>query len=77
MKNISLGIFRNDFMIDTVKKFIFQIELNTIACCLGLFSDKMRKYYHDFTTKYPEEYSHVNVDNLPFNKIHNWIPSFN
>lgn len=55
-------------MIDTVKNFIYQIELNTIAACLGYFSDKMRKYYQDMTTKFPKEFSQINMDNLPFHK---------
>jgi len=55
-------------MVDTTKKFISQIEINTIASCLGYFSDKMRKYYQDFSTRFPQEYSHINLDNLPLNR---------
>ena len=69
-QNISLGIYRNDFMVDTVKKFIFQIELNTIAACLGYFSDKMRKYYQDFSNLFPTEYANINLENIP-NKPYN------
>ena len=58
-------------MVDSNKKFAQQIEINTIASSLGFFSDKMRKYYHEFITKYPEQYNHINNDNLPFNKPQN------
>lgn len=58
-------------MIDTTKNFIYQIEINTIAACLGYFSDKMRKYYEDFSKKFKDQYTHVNLDNIPFHKPQN------
>lgn len=53
-QNIQLGIFRNDYMVDKNKKFIYQIEYNTIAATMGLFSDGLKKFYKYFSTKYPE-----------------------
>lgn len=55
-QNIQLGIYRNDFMIDKTKKFIYQIEINTIASSLGYFSDQVKKFYSYFSKKYPEFY---------------------
>ena len=55
-QNIQLSIFRNDFMMDKFKKFIFQIEFNTIACSMGFFSDSIKKFYSHFSKKYPKYY---------------------
>ncbi len=55
---------RNDFLIDSVKKFIFQINLNTVGVNSGSFSDKMREYFHHFSEKYKEEYSQNSLENL-------------
>jgi hypothetical protein len=56
-QNIQLGIFRNDFMIDMYKKFIYQIEINTIASSMGTFSDGLKKFINHFSKKYPQYYS--------------------
>jgi glutathione synthase len=53
-----LGIFRNDFMIDKMKKFIYQIEINTIAASMGTFSDGVKKFYSYFSRKYPEYFEY-------------------
>ena len=53
-----LGIFRNDFMIDKMKKFIYQIEINTIAASMGTFSDGVKKFYSYFSKKYPEYFEY-------------------
>jgi len=57
LNKINFGIFRNDFMIDSLKKFIFQIEINTIASSLGNFSDQIKKFYNHFKNKYPDIYN--------------------
>ena len=43
-------------MIDKYKKFIYQIEINTIASSMGFFSDSLKKFYKYFSNKYPELY---------------------
>jgi hypothetical protein len=53
-QNIQLGIFRNDYMVDKLKKFIYQIEINTIASSMGSFSDALKKFHYHFLNKYPE-----------------------
>ncbi len=44
-------------MYDSIKKFLCQVEINTIASSLGSFSDNVKKFYHHFKNKYPEIYS--------------------
>lgn len=41
-------------MIDSIKKFIYQIEINTIASSMGFFSDALREFHQFFTKKYPD-----------------------
>jgi hypothetical protein len=41
-------------MYDSVKKFLCQVEINTIAASLGSFSDNLKKFHHHFKNKYPE-----------------------
>ena len=53
-QKIQLNIFRNDFMVDKIKKFIYQTEFNTIAVTMATFSDKMKKFFDFFSKKYPE-----------------------
>lgn len=61
-------------MIDKVKKFIYQIEINTIAASMGTFSDGMKKFFSYFSKKYPEYYEkYFNVgtsysNNIPLHK---------
>ena len=55
-------------MVDQEKKFIFQIEINTIASSMGSFSDKMRGFFRFFAKKYPELYSEYNQENVPLEK---------
>jgi glutathione synthetase len=55
-QKIQLGIFRNDYMIDKLKKFIFQVEINTIASSMGYFSDGIKQFYTYFSKKYPQYY---------------------
>ncbi len=43
-------------MIDKYKKFIFQIEINTIASSMGFFSDSLRKFHQHFCNKFPDLY---------------------
>jgi hypothetical protein len=56
-QGIQLGIFRNDFMIDQFKKFIYQIEINTISVSCASFTDGLKKFYQFFSDKYPEYFS--------------------
>jgi hypothetical protein len=49
-------------MIDRFKKFIYQIEINTIATTMGLFSDGVKKFFSHFSKKYPEYFSKY-IDN--------------
>jgi hypothetical protein len=44
IQKIQLGIFRNDYMIDKIKKFVYQIEINTIASSMGFFSDSIKNF---------------------------------
>jgi hypothetical protein len=63
------GIFRNDFMIDKIKQFIYQIEINTIACAGEYFTDNLKKFFSHFSKKYPEyfdKYLH-NENSVPLN----------
>jgi glutathione synthase len=53
-QKIQLNIFRNDFMVDKIKKFIYQTEFNTIAVTMGTFSDEMKRFFSFFSKKYPE-----------------------
>lgn len=55
-QDLQLGIFRNDYMIDRYKKFIYQIEINTIASSMGTFSDGLKKFFKYFSHKYPQYY---------------------
>jgi hypothetical protein len=70
-QNIQLGIYRNDFMIDKIKKFIYQIEINTIASSMGSFSDGLKFFFNHFSKKYPDYYSkYFDMENnyVPINK---------
>jgi hypothetical protein len=44
-------------MYDEIKKFLCQVELNTIASSLGSFSDNLKKFHNHFKNKYPEIFS--------------------
>jgi len=41
-------------MMDKYKKFIYQIEINTIASSMGFFSDSLRDFHKYFSIKNPE-----------------------
>ena len=43
-------------MLDKIKKFVYQIEINTIASSMGFFSDSLRNFHKYFSNKYPELY---------------------
>lgn len=43
-------------MVDKIKKFIYQIEINTIASSMGTFSDGLKKFFTYFSKKYPQYY---------------------
>jgi len=40
-------------MMDKEKKFLYQVELNTIAASMGFFSDSLRNFHKYFSEKYP------------------------
>ena len=66
-QKLQLGIFRNDFMIDKVKKFIYQIEINTIASSMGAFSDGLKKFFLHFSKKYPQYFEqYFNIENSSY-----------
>lgn len=50
-------------MIDQNQTYPMLVEFNTISVCLGYFSDKIRKFYNDFSKKYPDLYAEYNQDN--------------
>jgi len=68
IKKIQLGIFRNDFMVDRLKKFIYQVEFNTIASSMGTFSDKLKSFFNYFSKKYPTLYSDFKPERVPLEK---------
>lgn len=58
-------------MIDKFKKFLYQIEINTIASSMGFFSDSLRKFYKYFSSKYPEIYKkYIDIDASDKEEIH-------
>jgi hypothetical protein len=67
VEKINFGIFRNDFMIDKIKQFIYQIEINTIACAGEYFTDNLKAFHIHFAKKYLEYFEkyqdHVPLDN--------------
>jgi hypothetical protein len=66
-QDLQLGIFRNDYMIDRYKKFIYQIEINTIASSMGTFSDGLKKFFKYFSHKYPQYYKeYFNAENSEY-----------
>ena len=48
-QNIQCGIFRNDYMIDKIKKFIYLNEYNTNGVDNFSFSDKLKHFYSFFS----------------------------
>jgi glutathione synthase len=74
-QKIQCGIFRNDYIVDKVKKFIYQIKFNTIAVSMFSFSDKLKKFYSFFSKKYPEIYERYKEKEIPLEKK-DIIPEF-
>ena len=74
-QKIQCGFFRNDYMVDKVKKFIYQIEFNTIAVSMFSFSDKLKKFYSFFSNKYPNIYERYKDKEIPLEKK-DVIPEF-
>ncbi len=74
-QKIQCGFFRNDYMVDKVKKFIYQIEFNTIAVSMFSFSDKLKKFYSFFSNKYPNIYERYKGKEIPLEKK-DVIPEF-
>lgn len=54
-------------MVDKISKFIFQVEINTIASSMGFFSDTLKEFYLHFSKKYPE-YFKLYDNKVPINK---------
>lgn len=51
-------------MIDQFRKFIYQVEINTIASSMGSHSDNLKKFFSHFSKKYPEFFQkYINSDN--------------
>ena len=48
-QNIQCGIFRNDYMVDKIKKFIYLNEYNTNGVDNFSFSDKLKHFYSFFS----------------------------
>ena len=48
-QNIQCGIFRNDYMIDKIKKFIYLNEYNTNGVDNFSFCDKLKHFYSFFS----------------------------
>ena len=74
-QKIQCGFFRNDYMVDKVKKFIYQIEFNTIAVSMFSFSDGLKKFYSFFSNKYPNIYERYKDKEIPLEKK-DVIPEF-
>lgn len=55
-------------MVDKVKKFIYQVELNTIASSMGSFSDNQKGFFNYFSKKYPNLYSDFKSERIPLEK---------
>jgi glutathione synthase len=55
-------------MVDKIKKFIFQVELNTIASSMGSFSDKIKGFFSYFSKKYKNLFSDYKSENVPLEK---------
>ena len=55
-------------MVDKTKKFIYQIEINTIASSMGMFSDKLKGFFNYFSKKYSELFSNFKSENIPLEK---------
>jgi hypothetical protein len=43
-------------MIDQIRNFICQVEINTIASSMGSHSDQLKKFFTHFSKKYPEHF---------------------
>jgi hypothetical protein len=55
-------------MMDKVKNFLYQVELNTIAASMGSFSDSLRNFHKYFSEKYPLIFRGDNfIDNYKIN----------
>ena len=67
-QNIQCGIFRNDYMVDKIKKFIYLNEYNTNGVDNFSFSDKLKQFYSFFSKKYPEIYEKYKDKEIPLDK---------
>ena len=70
-QKIKLGIFRNDYLFDKNQNFLFFTEYNTIASSMGTFSDKIKKFYLYFSTKYPEIFKKYSGKEIPTGSFDN------
>ena len=55
-------------MVDKLKKFIFQVELNTIASSMGSFSDRQKGFFNYFSKKYSNLYADFKPERIPLEK---------
>jgi hypothetical protein len=51
-------------MLDQFKEFIYQLEINTIACAGEYFTDNLKKFFIHFAKKYPEYFERY-LDAVP------------
>ena len=59
-QKIQLNVFRNDYMVDKDKKFIYQTNCVASGAEFGYFSDGIKKFYKYFLEKYPEIFAKYN-----------------
>jgi hypothetical protein len=60
-------------MVDKRKKFIYQVEINTIASSMGFFSDSLRHFHQFFSNKYPELYrQYHSIESVNGENIYNY-----
>lgn len=52
-------------MIDQLKKFIYQVEINTISVSCASFTDCLKKFFKHFSEKYPEYFSRYSEGSVP------------
>jgi glutathione synthase len=69
---ISLGIFRNDYMIDNMSNKLCQVEINTISSGMGCLGPLITNWHHYLIERFnPEGFK---IDQHPENKAHINIP---
>ena len=70
-QKIKLGIFRNDYLFDKIQNFLLFTEYNTIASSMGTFTDRFKKFYSYFSTKYPDIFKKYKEKTIPIEGFEN------